>query len=114
MSKYAEIRADYTDDKGVTHIDAWLTADDNENGTTIALIVGGDVYYKDYDAMTDDYAKEVIEEAKQEQNIGQDLIDKCIERIKEDVESGDLTAIDELLKFVPKQFLEGFLPENLD
>jgi len=42
----------------------------------------------------------------------QPLIDKALERIKEDVEAGDLTAIDELLKFIPKQYLEGFLPEE--
>jgi len=41
----------------------------------------------------------------------QELVDKCLERIKQDIEAGDLTAIDELLKFIPKKYLEGFLPE---
>lgn len=41
----------------------------------------------------------------------QPLIDKVLNRIKEDIDAGDLTAIDELLKFVPVQFLEGYLPE---
>lgn len=42
----------------------------------------------------------------------QELVDKCIEQIKEDVAIGDVTAIDELLKFVPKKYLQGFLSEN--
>jgi len=43
----------------------------------------------------------------------QPLIDKCIERIKADVEAQDFTAIDELLQFVPVEYLKGFLPEDL-
>lgn len=42
----------------------------------------------------------------------QPLIDKVLDHMKKDIEAGDLTAIDELLKFVPKQYLEGFLPEE--
>jgi len=62
MSKYSEVRNDYTDDNGVTHIDAWLTSDDNEEGKTIAFIMNGQVYYKDDDAITDDIAQEFIKE----------------------------------------------------
>lgn len=39
------------------------------------------------------------------------LVDSAIERIKEDINCGDLTAIDELLRFVPKENLIGFLPD---
>jgi hypothetical protein len=46
-------------------------------------------------------------------SMNQKLIDKAIEQIKKDVESGDLTAIDELLKYVPTQKLEAFLSEDL-
>lgn len=42
----------------------------------------------------------------------QPLIDKCIERINKDVEAQDFTAIDELLKFVPVEYLKGFLSED--
>lgn len=42
----------------------------------------------------------------------QSIVDKCLERIKQDVEAGDLTAIDELLKSVPVEDLKGFLPEE--
>ncbi len=41
------------------------------------------------------------------------LVDLVIERIKEDINCGDLTAIDELLRFVPRENLIGFLPEKI-
>lgn len=40
------------------------------------------------------------------------LIDKALNQIVKDVESGDLTAIEELLGFVPLKYLEGFLSEE--
>jgi len=43
----------------------------------------------------------------------QRLVDAVIERIKEDVASGDLTAIEELLRFCPNKNLKAFLPEEL-
>jgi hypothetical protein len=42
-----------------------------------------------------------------------ELYDKVLEQIKQDVADGDLSAIDELLKFVPKENLEAYLPEKL-
>lgn len=44
----------------------------------------------------------------------QRLVDKCLEQIKEDIQSGDVTAIDELLMHLPTNLLKGYLPENLD
>jgi hypothetical protein len=41
------------------------------------------------------------------------LIDDVIEQIKKDILSEDLTAIDELLRYVPAQKLEAFLSEDL-
>ena len=41
----------------------------------------------------------------------QELVDKVIEEIKRDIENGDVTALDELLKFVPIEYLKGYLPE---
>lgn len=43
--------------------------------------------------------------------VDQGLIDAAIEQILIDVESGDLTAIEELLRHVPEQQLRGFLSE---
>jgi len=40
------------------------------------------------------------------------LYDKVLDRIKEDVAIGDMTAIDELLKMLPKTALEGYLAED--
>ena len=39
----------------------------------------------------------------------QELIDKAIEQIKKDIAMGDVTAIDELLGFIPEQYLKGYL-----
>lgn len=40
------------------------------------------------------------------------LIDRALKQIVKDVEAGDLTAIEELLGFVPLKYLEGFLSEE--
>jgi hypothetical protein len=37
---------------------------------------------------------------------------EVLEQIKVDVASGDLTALDELLRFIPRQNLEAYLPEK--
>ena len=70
-SKWSEIKSDYTDENGVTSIDAFLTPDDNEDGKSIALIVNGEIYYKDYDATTDEYAQRVIKEACKQSELAQ-------------------------------------------
>jgi hypothetical protein len=40
------------------------------------------------------------------------LIDKVVEQILKDIESGDLTALEELIQFVPINILQGFLSES--
>jgi len=42
----------------------------------------------------------------------QKVVDECIEQIKDDLLMGDETAIDEILKFVPDEYLLGFLAEE--
>ena len=39
------------------------------------------------------------------------LIDRVITQIELDLQTGDLTALEELLKRVPEQVLESYLPE---
>ena len=39
------------------------------------------------------------------------LIDKVLEQIKKDVEMKDLTAIEELIKDIPKNKLKAFISE---
>jgi hypothetical protein len=41
-----------------------------------------------------------------------DLIDRVLDQIAQDLEGGDLTAIEELLKFVPRENLLAYLSEN--
>ena len=43
----------------------------------------------------------------------QELIDQVIKQLKLDVVNNDWTVIEELLSFVPVEFLKGFLPEEL-
>jgi hypothetical protein len=40
------------------------------------------------------------------------LIDAVLEQIKTDVEAGDLTAIEELIRELPADVLMNFLPET--
>ena len=41
------------------------------------------------------------------------LIDQVLDQIVQDVAAGDLTAIQELLKFVPIKNLQAYLPEEV-
>ena len=41
----------------------------------------------------------------------QDLIDQVLEQIVKDVNIGDVTAIEELIAFIPDDRLIAFLPE---
>lgn len=40
-----------------------------------------------------------------------ELVDRVIIQIQLDIESGDVTALEELLKRVPAKVLESYLPE---
>jgi hypothetical protein len=40
------------------------------------------------------------------------LIEKVLMQIVDDIEDGDLTALEELLSFVPVANLEAYLPEG--
>ena len=64
-SRWAEIRCDYMDEGDrFWSVDAWKTADDNEEGKVIAYIddITGRVIYIDPVARVDKYAQEVINE----------------------------------------------------
>ena len=41
----------------------------------------------------------------------ENLIDAVLDEIVNDVEKGDVTAIEEMLRSVPTKVLEGYLPE---
>ena len=71
MSTWGEIRNDFIDDDGIAHIDAWLTDDDNEEGTVIARVdtETGEIMYLDDRAREDSYAQEMIKEILEDNNI---------------------------------------------
>ena len=39
------------------------------------------------------------------------LIDLVIDQIADDLKDGDVTALEEMLRFVPKKYLAGYLTE---
>ena len=49
---------------------------------------------------------------KAERVMDQELIDRVVEQIKQDVGNADYTAIEELLQSVPEHLLIGFLIEE--
>jgi hypothetical protein len=51
------------------------------------------------------------EENEDDEDESEELIDKVIARIKTDIAVGDMTAIAELLSFIPEENLKGFLSE---
>ena len=63
MSIWGEIRNDF-EDGNITSIDAWMTADDNEEGKVIAKVNTDtkEVEYLDDRAKTDSLAQELIQE----------------------------------------------------
>lgn len=63
MSIWGEIRNDF-EDGDIVYIDAFLTADDNEEGKVIAKVNvrTKEVEYLDDRARTDSYAQEMINE----------------------------------------------------
>lgn len=44
----------------------------------------------------------------------QELIDKVLAQIVQDVRDGDVTAIEEMLKSVSEETLNAFLPEDIN
>ena len=120
MKTIAEVRNDYRDDDtGRYCIDVYLTDSDDEEGFVVAYVDGDGIVewtltseklskLRGYD---ENPIHEAIKEAQDKQaDFKQELIDKCLIEIKNDVASGDVTAIDELLKFVPTKNLLAYLP----
>jgi hypothetical protein len=62
----SEVRNDYTDDDNYTHIDIWLSADDSEEGKSVAIVDNdsGKVFYIDNTYRLSNKVKEAIEEVK--------------------------------------------------
>jgi len=45
--------------------------------------------------------------------MNQQLIENVLNQIKQDVEWGDFTAIEELIKNIPEDVLKAYLPEEV-
>jgi hypothetical protein len=65
-SEFTEVGADYTDDNGVTHIDAWRSDDDDSCGETLGLVINGRVYWRNPEHCSDPLARAVVDDLLQE------------------------------------------------
>ena len=121
IKRFSEVRCDYLEpDTNKYFIDAWESEDDDAEGKTIAKVsedgvvewvYGNSIGYEANKELHSNLF-EAIEEAREKQkDLKQELVDKCLEQIKDDVKGGDVTAIDELLMFLPTKYLKGYLPE---
>jgi hypothetical protein len=61
-----------------------------------------------------DVEKNIRLNAQVKKHNNQALVDEVLEEIKKDVLSGDLTAIDEMLFFLPTSVLKGYLANEGD
>ena len=114
-SPWKEIRNDYTEGHtGRTHIDAWTSPNDDDDGATIATIdLDGNVEYRDERAKTDKGAQEAIQEIlNRNEDNKQKLVDAVYNQIKKDLEEGDGTVLESLLKEIATTSLLQALPEN--
>ncbi|HEY4755788.1 MAG TPA: hypothetical protein VIH28_07025 [Ignavibacteriaceae bacterium] len=118
---FAEVITDYTNEEtGEISIDCYPDTNPNsENARVIATITidgeiisnigktNPEVKSSDFDCIL---VKNAIAEVQEEQKKRKQLlIDECLELIKEQCASGDVTAIDELLMFCPAVNLKGYL-----
>jgi len=114
---FKEVRNNYTENEtGLIYIDAWVDDDDDSGGISVATVdKDGNVNYKYPQRNFESYLviESILEAIGIQMDKKQELVDKCLEEIKKDIASGDLTAIDELLKFTPAEYLEGYLSDIL-
>lgn len=111
---WKEIRNDYTDSaEGLTHIDAWTSPNDDDGRTIATIDLDGNVTYKDERAKTDKGAQEAIREIlNRNEEKKQELSDAVYNKIKTDLEEGDGTVLEELLKMIRSSNLLQSLPEE--
>ena len=123
IKTYLEVRCDYLcPDTNKYHIDAWDSEDDDAEGVTLALVdedgiiewkVGNSIGWEANRKLQSNVWEAIIEAKEKQMDNKQDLVDKCLEQMKKDFAEGDLTAIDELLMYIPNRYLKGYLPEDL-
>ena len=122
---FVEVRNDYHQSGepphgiGKRYIDAYVSDDDEDAGVQVATIDDdGNVSYLNGFKPNPEIHQNVLESIEEAKRLAEDakqkLVDACLEQIKEDIQSGYVTAIDELLMHLPTNLLKGYLPENLD
>lgn len=61
---FSEIKTEYVDDNGVTHIDGFRSEDENAEGEVIGYFLNGEVYWRNPEFQFDPYVIDVVEDLK--------------------------------------------------
>ena len=115
---YYEEGDDRADGIGARYIDTYISDDDEDAGISVATINddGVVVFHNGFIKPNPEIHQNVLESIAEAKNMAmkakQELVDKCIEQIKKDVNGGDVTALDEMLMLVSKKILKAYLPED--
>lgn len=114
---FTEVNIDHVDSTGERYIDAYFSDDDEDSGIVLGVVdtALNVKWYNGFEPNKELHANvlEAVEDAKELQKEDkQELVDKVMGEMKEDFKGDDHTAIDEMLMLVPKEILEGYLPEN--
>jgi hypothetical protein len=117
MRKFVEVLTDYQDENGNVYIDCYTTSDADEGGVSAGYVTPDGEFVMGKFATEQDVNQEIVQEAIKEVvefqlQEKQKVVDKVIKEIALDFAKSDLTAVDELLKFVPTQNLIAYLPEE--
>lgn len=117
MKEFVEILTDYEDEDGNQHIDCFTTGDADEGGVCAGYVTPDGKFVRGEHIsdkqLNQEFVQETIKEVIEEKlSQKQQLIERVLTEIKSDVQSGDLTAVEELLKFTPFENLAAYLPEE--
>lgn len=120
-TRFVDVLCDYHDlsnGVGERYIDCYTSSNPEDSGVSLAIVDDdGNVRYLKGFVPDPKLHANVIDVIEWCQEIArakkEELVDKCLEQIQRDVDSGDMTAIAELLKFAPSKSLRDYLPENL-
>ena len=113
---YGEVRCDYlNEENGWWCIDAWKTADDNEEGEVVGWVdaVSGNIYYKHETAMCSQKVREVAESRQAEVRAEKycDLKQKIRDEYNRISENEDYIHIDDMTAFA-KDVLVDILDDD--
>lgn len=116
---YAEVRSDYYDEaKGATAIDTWKTADDNEEGHTVAYVYDdGNIEWIDPAAKNSKIVNEEIQNVINDSKNQDDKIELAKKKIEDAcvfmqdvIDADDYELADSVIDLVDS-YLESHLPD---